>query len=141
MNMTYAEAEAFAQSLGGRIPTFDEWDHAAGLFDRQKLDRPIKPAGTARIGLDKPHSVKGEEAERTKNQFNLIDMAGNGREWTSTVFPDNEPRRRMVLRGRNYTLPTPLTYADMEEQRKEPRAQYADVPSPYTGFRVVLPLP
>ena len=80
-------------------------------------------------------------------------MAGNGREWTAAVLPGRgqapqavegasfPERARVVLRGRAYFLRTPLTFADLEYERDEPQTQLADAPSPYTGFRVVLPVP
>jgi hypothetical protein len=80
-------------------------------------------------------------------------MAGNGREWTCTVLPAEgqasrivegpsfQPKDFVVLRGRSYTLKTPLSYGIMERELKDPQAQYAGVASPYTGFRIVLPLP
>ena len=40
-----------------------------------------------------------------------------------------------------YTLPDPLTYAILRAQQAEPQTQFAGVASPYTGFRILLPLP
>jgi hypothetical protein len=100
-----------------------------------------------------PAPATGDPADRTRNQFDLIDMAGNGREWTSSILtergryptpvsgPAFEDKQLVVLRGRNYTLPTPLTYEIMAYEEKEPQTQFAGTRSPYTGFRVALSLP
>jgi serine/threonine protein kinase len=142
LSMTAAEAMAFAESLGGRLPTPEEWDWAAGFFDQQEQREPLKAGGAVRINSDKPGPTHGAGTDLAQNQFGLIDMAGNGREWTSGVLEEKDGRKRMILRGRNFTLTTALTYAELDSERKdEPRAQFADVASPYTGFRVVLPLP
>lgn len=151
--MTANDAAAFAASLGGRLPTPTEWDHAAGLYDRQGLDRPLKAGGMARIKIAEPEPTHGEGAELAENQFDLIDMAGNGREWTAAVLPGFGQAPRIIdgasfgakdlaiLRGRNYTLPTPLTYAILEAEEKDPQTQFAGAASPYTSFRIVLPAP
>ncbi len=48
---------------------------------------------------------------------------------------------RVVLRGRNFTLPTPLTPEKLKFDQADPQAAFAGKPSPYTGFRMVLPIP
>jgi hypothetical protein len=49
----------------------------------------------------------------------------------------------VILRGRNYTLKDGLTFARLVQEVEGPllQRQQASVPSPYTGFRVVLPIP
>ena len=42
---------------------------------------------------------------------------------------------------RTYTAAAPLSYTDLAAEQKESQTQFAGKPSPYTGFRVVLPLP
>jgi hypothetical protein len=87
--------------------------------------------------------------------FGLIDMAGNGREWTCGVVTlgtppvvTNTPADQfpadalLALRGRNYTLKEGLTYDQLTQEADGPllQRQLAGVASPYTGFRVVLPV-
>jgi len=153
--LTANEAATFAEAAfeGGRLPTPDEWDHAAGFYDRLTQAGPLRPGGRARVGLADPAPIRGGDADAARNQYDLIDMAGNGREWTAAVLPARgkpfklvtgpafAPLDLVVLRGRNYTHRTPLSYDMMEYERAEPQTQLAGVPSPYTGFRVVLPLP
>jgi hypothetical protein len=154
VGMTANEAAAFATTFdGGRLPTPGEWDHAAGLYDRKGNDGPVMKGGDARVRLPIPAATHGTYAEKARNQFGLIDMAGNGREWTAAVLPSRgqqfrpvpgaafSPNDLVVLRGRNYTLSSPLTYDVMKYEEKEPQTQFANVASPYTGFRIVLPAP
>ena len=84
------------------------------------------------------------------NNLGLKDIAGNGREWTCGVFiakgqpyriaNEFTPADRVVLRGRNFTLPTPLTPAQLRFDQTDPSAAFADKFGPYTGFRIVLPV-
>ena len=80
-------------------------------------------------------------------------MAGNGREWTRTVYTRTGERRdlptgpfdetdKLILRGRMYTLDRPLSYSMLEKERgTQPQTAPPQVASKYTGFRVVLKLP
>jgi len=144
---------------GGRLPTPAEWDHAAGLH---RADRPVP--GVSVAGGIPWVNKKAPVATRTAtpfdvNMYGLLDMAGNGREWTCGVVADRTdpakptlptPRldcifavgERLVVRGRNYTQKEGLTFADLAaEAAGAYQTQLADVPSPYTGFRIVLPIP
>ncbi len=159
-DMTAHAAGMCAASVpGGRLPTPAEWDHAAGLH---RGDRPVP--GVCVAGGIAWVNKKAPVATRTAppfdvNMYGLLDMGGNGREWTCGVIADRTdpakppvvtPRpdcvfavgERLVVRGRNYTQKEGLTFADLaREAAGEHQTQFADVPSPYTGFRVVLPIP
>src|SRR6185312_15755920 len=149
-NVAANEAAAFAAIFEGRLPTPDEWDHAAGFYDRKGQEGPLRPGTAIAVG-PVPAPTHGDP-HAPMNQYDLIDMAGNGREWTSAVLPGEgqpirivegphfQPKDFVVLRGRSYTLKSPLSYGIMERELKEPQAQYAGAASPYTGFRIVLPL-
>ncbi len=153
VNVTANHAAAVAAAMGGRLPTPDEWDHAAGFYERGGLAGPLRAGGSARVGLKEPAPATGPDADRTANALGLLDMAGNGREWTAAVLPGRRqppqvidgaafaPQTWVVLRGRAYHLRTSLTFADLEFERDEPQTQFAEVASPYTGYRVVLPVP
>jgi hypothetical protein len=87
------------------------------------------------------------------NRYGLLDMAGNGREWTRTVYTRAGQRRdfttgpldktdKLILRSRMFTLDRPLSYAMLKEERgAQPQTAPADKGSQYTSFRVVLKLP
>jgi serine/threonine protein kinase len=140
VNIRANDAADFAAKHGGRLPTPDEWDHAA-------TDQPFLPGSKLELGIAEPVETHG--GDRHKNKNGLVDMAANGREWTCGAFNGGkwtatirfEPGQLAILRGRNFTLTTPLTLDIMKRELTQPQTQFADKPSPYTGFRIVLPLP
>ena len=97
--------------------------------------------------------MKRINAEADVNRYGLLDMAGNGREWTRTILTRSGEKRdlastplgetdKLILRGRNFTLDRPLSYAILEKERtSQPQAATPTVGSPYTSFRIVLKLP
>jgi hypothetical protein len=153
VNVTANDAAAFAAKLGGRLPTPAEWDYASGMHERRGLPGPLVAGGLEGVRIPEPAPTHGPAADRARNQYGLIDMAGNGREWTAAVLPGRgnplrivagagfKPGDFVVLRGRNYTSRTPLTFKMIEDEQADPQTGFAEVPSPYTSFRVVLPLP
>ena len=158
MNVGGDIARDFAVKVfGGDLPSEDEWDYAAGYFDQQEQPIPTLPGGHAWIDQPAPASVLRTIPEPDINRYGLRDMAGNGREWTRTAFSRVGERRdltrgdlndkpaeteKLILRGRMYTLDRPLSYKMLETERgKQPQTATPTVGSPYTSFRVVLPLP
>jgi hypothetical protein len=75
--------------------------------------------------------------------YGIRDLAGNGREWTRDDRTSEDGKRLAVLRGRSYTHPKPLLYADLDEWNKRPEicpVQFPDHRSGTTSFRVVIEL-
>ena len=136
LNVTASQAERFAAARfpGGRLPTAEQWDAAL------HMDRPDGAALT--IAGSAPHvnaaTARSIGNETDKTHAGLTDMTGNGREWTSS---DLGSAARMILRGRAYNLPTPLSPKIVTRESTDPQSQLAAVPSPFTGFRVVIELP
>jgi serine/threonine protein kinase len=141
--VTADEARRFAAALGGRLPTPQEWDAAAGLGMVTGRDE-VTRSGQPRVRLARPAPTHGPDAGTDSNEFGLRDMAGNGREWTSGKATDVNPQADpdlVILRGRNYTLSRGLTFEALRFEQATPQTQFATARSPYTGFRVVLELP
>ncbi len=158
VNVTAADARAFAlKTFGGDLPTAFQWDHASGFYEHKGGDAVPLFTGLAWLDKDTPGSVKRTAPD--VNLFGLLDMGGNGREWTRTVLPPfangklGETRdlvwndlpgakEKLILRSRSFTLDRPLTYALLKNEiNVQPQAALATEASPITGFRVVLPLP
>jgi serine/threonine protein kinase len=157
LRVSLIEAHRFAQWLGGELPTARQWDKAGGRFDEQ--DWPyIGKSEDLTPGKDialkdedaKPEDVKPlpvGTAARDVSIFGCHDMAGNGREWTRTISPQEkrdrlvdfrklDPKQEVYLRGQSYRALVPFQFP-----------QHADTDSYYCGgarddigFRVVIDL-
>jgi formylglycine-generating enzyme required for sulfatase activity len=152
VRVTANEAAAVAAMLSGRLPTPEEWDSAAGLGNKAVLTRT---GGRPRVGLKEPaatHGAKTDDAD--VNDFDLLDMAGNGAEWTRAVIePGSPPRVTMIdgprfapgqlviVRGRDYTLGSGLTFDALKYEQTVPMTRLAEKAPRDTGFRMVLPVP
>jgi serine/threonine protein kinase len=151
-SVTAEEAIAFARTaLGGKLPSTMEWDLSAGFYARTGRDEVTSIGGKPRFRIPKPKPTNGPDSVDDTNHFGLRDMAGNGREWTRTILMGNAEREigstplaakdLIVLRGRNFTLSSPLTFQILQYEQNIPQTQFASARSPYTGFRVAIPLP
>ena len=96
--VSYADAKAYCQWQGGRLPTAREWDLAAGEniqpgniwqgpFPARDLGKDGYPAQVAPVGTFKP------------NDHGLYDMFGNVWEWTTTKATAR--KGRFYLKGRS----------------------------------------
>jgi hypothetical protein len=155
MGLTADEAAKFAKgTFGGALPSPQQWDHAAGLYEVAHLRRQVaRPGSHPRVMIARPAPTHGPSAREDVNEFGLLDMSGNGREWTAGVLTPPgtpakvvgvdplSPEELVILRGRNYTLSQPLTFVDLNDEQKTPQTHFASARSPYTGFRVVMPVP
>ncbi len=151
MNIAATAAAAFAKKFTsgeGALPTPEQWDHASGVHSSPTL---YTAGSSPVVNVARPSDTRTKP--RDSNDVDLKDMAGNGREWTRGVFVGKgQPYKivddgqfaledRVVLRGRNFTLPTPLTVEKLKYDQTDPQAAFAGKSSPYTGFRIVLPIP
>jgi eukaryotic-like serine/threonine-protein kinase len=154
MRVSAKEAHAFASWLGGRLPSSRQWDKAAGLAPEDHPGRvgPFEgewdPSDPGRIAVDREEEgpLPVGRASRDVGPFGCRDMAGNGLEWTrdlllptgQTIPPADERAARIILRGRRYSEPSPLTYDEMvAAASKGDAAPYLDA-DPEIGFRVVI---
>jgi hypothetical protein len=157
MNITADQAMAFIREhfteAKGQLPTPDQWDRAAEL--NPALASGDVSVGKPRVNLDAPCDPRAGGLV-DDSRLGLIDMAGNGREWTCGVItklgppPQVDPRPKgpfdpdqlLALRGRNYTLKDGLTFEQLKAEAGGTllQRQLAGTASPYTGFRVVLPV-
>ena len=134
VNVTLAQAEQFAkEKFGGGLPSPEQWDAAAGAL--------TLPGGKPAVNQAEPAATHGEKQPLDVNAQGLIDMAGNGWEWTTGKLTPAAGKPKAILRGRNFTLAQPLTPALLKDEQTNPFSQYPEKGSPYTSFRVVVPIP
>lgn len=137
VNMTVEEAHRCAVWMGGKLPSTEQWDFAAGL-----AERPAS-AGAA-VARPAPRAVNVDHQDRSSAGIN--DMLGNGREFTRNLLSGGTVPKagvaaegdHVILRGRMWTLPRALTAADLAYERENPQRQFYGKASPYTGFRIVI---
>jgi serine/threonine protein kinase len=145
--ITVADAYRFAQTLGGNLPASRQWDFAAGFDDRGGRAGPSLDPDKAAVNRSEAQPVNASQDVGPKG---LKDLAGNGREFTRDLISKNGKEVPLgsptdddfvILRGRNFTLQTPLTYANLAYEQKTPQRQLYQKSSPYTSFRVVVEVP
>jgi len=145
--VTLAQAMAYCAWRGARLPTALEWEFAArGTGSRRWAWGPSPPDGRKANFCDKrcgkawanPDHDDGHAGLAQVGSYpagatpeGLLDMAGNAREWTSTLTPDG---RSLVKGGGHDNAIDDLLPADV-------RANRWDRGIPDIGFRCAAALP
>jgi hypothetical protein len=158
LNVPATGATYFARWLDGRLPTVEEWNKAAGLFEENHGEGPFRGSWQAArkpeiaVGRGDAGPMAVGQAGDDVSLFGVRDMAGNGREWTRTFFlgglarhhdlPTVLPGDMVMLRGHDFSHPRPWSFKEVEhvglgnQESGDPTQ-----PSTRTAFRVVLELP
>jgi formylglycine-generating enzyme required for sulfatase activity len=142
VNVSYQDAVKFAEwrskrdGVKYRLPTEEEWEYAARGGDQDRIypwgnEWVQGYAGTKDSGATGPKPVGSYPQDKTR--WDVLDMAGNVYEWTSSkasLYPGNEAqvdpahKNWMVVRGgayvTDYRQKSPTTYRDwFDASRKE----------------------
>jgi formylglycine-generating enzyme required for sulfatase activity len=99
VNVTWREAEEYAEYYGKRLPTIYEWEKAARGKDGRKFPYgPEYSANTGRLRVN--GTARGKENVKESapvgafplgaSPYGVLDMAGNVLEWTSTARRQGE---------------------------------------------------
>lgn len=144
IHVSLADAEAYAKWAGGRIPSEEEWEHAArlGLPDPDRdtsgaFEDDGKPRANTWQGVfpvantvDDGFAGPAPAGCFPEDRLGLYDMIGNVWEWTETPFaPGNN-----TIKGGSYLC------ADNFCRRYRPAARHpqeVDFSSNHIGFRIV----
>jgi formylglycine-generating enzyme required for sulfatase activity len=152
LRVTVVEAYCFASWLGGDLPSRQEWEKAAGQFEKNPRPGPFvppwNPEDKNQIAVNRQADGPMPVGRATKDisPFGCRDMSGNGLEWTRTFklrggrVPLDNPQKDdlVVLVARSYEHQKPLTFEDLERRPETEKYQNA---SEEIGFRVVLERP
>lgn len=101
VNVTYADAEAFAEWAGKRLPTADEWEKAARGTDARLYPWGNQYDGsycnTGQVVADGTCNVDSFPGDQSP--YGIVGMGGNAAEWTSTSQTDAEGNKGRVICG------------------------------------------
>ena len=150
VGVTVEEAHAFANWIGGLLPSGEEWDKAAGAYERPRQAGPYKSDGT-NLCIDRVSQgpVRSMTSLDDISPFGVYDLAGNATELTRSLLSPANPQlaiplterignERIILRGNSYHDPVPWTF-DQADDGSPPSLEY-DKSKPNIGFRVVIEL-
>lgn len=126
------EAHAFAEWLGGTLPSAEQWDAAAGRFEPKPREGPFASLdGPDAVAVKRATPIPVGAAKGDVSPFGVRDLSGNGLEWTSSLVFDQEVRlyvgvpesvaraTKVQLRGREFTHDDPLRFEDLADRPKD----------------------
>ncbi len=112
VGVDWYDARAYCRWRGGRLPSSDEWERAAGGFDGL-----VYPWGSSfeRDRCNTANSVGNAGAPAEVSKFprcstanGILNLVGNADEWTDTNAPNSPDRNRKIIRGGSWTEPGEL---------------------------------
>ncbi len=147
VHVTVDEAHAFAEWLGGLLPTAEQWDKAAGQKEPSPTVGPFRPGGE-KICIDRfdfgpvPCGTSADDI----SPLGILDLAGSVSEFTRNILnsnlvvpvTDRINTDRVILRGNSYHDPLPWRFEDSKDSLP-PSLPY-DETKPEIGFRIVIEL-
>ncbi len=149
-NVSIQDAVAFAKSIGGVLPSAEQWDKAGGRYDKPLIGPYTDRSITGKIGgYDHIGPLPTDRSDCPVSYLGCRDMAGNGEEWTRTVWDEHDPKNLAKLIPPNNTdaqLPILLRGASYNDKQayvfgEDPDQLGYGETKPYVTFRVVIELP
>ncbi len=148
MGVVWQDANQFAEWLGGQLPSEEQWNKAAGKWERDRGLGPFKgpykpdenkPAIAIKRTLEQGPAPCGAFPD-DESPLEVKDMAGNGREWTRTTallddlaFRPPHSHERITVCGQSFIAKKPLLFKDVY-----PDSHFEDQGDLDLGFRVLI---
>jgi sulfatase modifying factor 1 len=143
VNVSYADAVAYARWLGRELPSEAQWEFAAKAgrgnerSDAALRDAKGRPAANFWQGafpsqnlVEDGHAMRAPVGCYAANPFGLHDAVGNVWEWTT----DADGAGRKVIKGGSYLCSTDYCARARPSSRQ---LQEVDLPAAHLGFRTV----
>lgn len=150
VGVTWAEAEAFCEARGGRLPTEEEWERACKASSGgpypwgQGQDRPAawwEESQYGKYGLLPGIMTRPRGDPSTSSPEGVEELAGSVWEWTSTGYHRDGYARPELARGSPWKVIRGGSYANLPSYatctHREPARP--DEPRLTLGFRCVYP--
>lgn len=150
VQVSLRDAKAYAQWSERRLPTQEEWEHAAKggsedlyVWGEEKAPGGIEQANTWQGAFPVSNSAEDGHLRRAPvgcypaNGYGLYDMIGNVWEWTDTAYPNRSETVQYVIKGGSF-LCSPNYCRRYRASALQP--QDADFTTNHIGFRTVKDL-
>ncbi len=141
-NVSFNDAQAYAKSLGRRLPTEIEWEYAA-----RGKDNWLYPWGNsfnltyANVNNESRGAASVDSFQNDKSSFGVFGMAGNVSEWTDSDYEGQSGKK--VIRGGSFIntynqfKKSPEEFTRLTRRlRGSPENVYPNI-----GFRCVMDVP
>jgi serine/threonine protein kinase len=158
MGVAVLDAHRFAVWLGGRLPSRNQWDKAAGRKEPNPREGPFEGAwaeqAKGRIAINRTKEegpMHCGQAAQDKSPLGCHDMSGNGWEWTRDLAlgrgtvekllgKDPDTSLFVHLRGQSWAAKKPLLFKDLKknEDDETEETRLWQTTANTIGFRVVI---